>query len=218
MSASFRLQLFARPLVAGAVKTRLIPALGAEGALALYAHLLDFVVDIAAATALGPLELCFADEVPGKALCEVAERVGAELVPQGTGDLGARMARALKRAQEEGARPILLGTDLAGLRPAHLLGAAEALAKGAAYALAPAEDGGYGVIAAATCDDTLFHAMPWSTETVFAETVRRLETLGRAWVRLPELFDIDGPEDLPRLRTHPQLSAALKGLGDVSPS
>jgi glycosyltransferase A (GT-A) superfamily protein (DUF2064 family) len=128
------------------------------------------------------------------------------------------MARALKRAQGEGARPILLGTDLAGLRPAHLLGAAEALAKGAAYALAPAEDGGYGVIAAATCDDALFRAMPWSTETVFAETVRRLETLGRAWVRLPELFDIDGPEDLPRLRTHPQLSAALKGLGDVSPS
>ena len=114
--------------------------------------------------------------------------------------------------------PILLGTDLAGLRAAHLLGAAEALAGGAAYALAPAEDGGYGVIAAATCDRALFEAMPWSTALVFSETVRRLEMLGRRWVRLPELFDIDGPEDLPRLRAHPQLGAALEGLGDVSPS
>jgi glycosyltransferase A (GT-A) superfamily protein (DUF2064 family) len=53
---------------------------------------------------------------------------------------------------------------------------------------------------------------------VMDETARRLAELGRAWTRLPSLYDIDGPEDLPRLEDHPVLGPTLAAVSDVSPS
>jgi glycosyltransferase A (GT-A) superfamily protein (DUF2064 family) len=51
-----------------------------------------------------------------------------------------------------------------------------------------------------------------------SETAKRLAWLGRAWTRLPSLYDIDGPEDLPRLDAHPVLGPVLATLSHVSPS
>ena len=218
MSAPLRVILFARPLVRGTVKTRLEPALGADGALRLYEALLRYVVSVCQAAELGPLTLAYAGDRPGAALAALGEALGARLVSQGSGNLGDRMARALRDALEAGAWPVLLGTDLAGLQPNHLTAAAAALRAGDDYAFAPAEDGGYGVVAARRLDPELFAAMPWSTPSVMGETAKRLAELGRTWTRLPTLYDIDGPEDLPRLEAHPVLSSALAGLSHVSPS
>lgn len=218
MSSPLQVILFARPLVRGTVKTRLEPALGAEGALRLYEALLRYVVGVCEAAKLGPLTLAYAGDRPGAALAALGEAGGATLASQGPGDLGDRMARALGAALEAGAWPVLLGTDLAGVTPTHLTAAAAALQAGDDYAFAPAEDGGYGVVAARRLDPELFHAMPWSTPLVMAETAKRLTGLGRAWTRLPSLYDIDGPEDLPRLEDHPVLSPALAALSHVSAS
>ena len=218
MSAPLRVILFARPLVRGTVKTRLEPALGADGALQLYEALLRYVVSVCQEAKLGPLTLAYAGEHPGTALADLGERLGVRLVSQGPGDLGDRMARALGDALKAGAWPVLLGTDLAGLKPSHLTAAAAALRAGDDYAFAPAEDGGYGVVAARRLDPELFTAMPWSTPLVMKETAGRLAELGRVWTRLPSLYDIDGPEDLPRLEDHPVLGPALATLGHVSPS
>ena len=218
MSAPLRVILFARPLVRGAVKTRLEPALGAEGALRLYDALLRYVVSVCEEAKLGPLTLAYAGDRPGAALSALGEASGAQLVSQGPGDLGDRMARALGDALGAGAWPVLLGTDLAGLRPGHLTAAAAALRSGDDYAFAPAEDGGYGVVAARRLDPELFATMPWSTSSVMEETARRLAQLGRAWTRLPMLYDIDDPEDLPRLEGHPVFGPALATLSHVSPS
>ncbi len=218
MNVPLRVILFARPLVRGTVKTRLEPALGADGALRLYEALLRYVVSVCQAAELGPLTLAYAGDRPGAALAALGEALGATLVSQGSGDLGDRMARALGEALEAGAWPVLLGTDLAGLKPSHLTAAAAALRAGDDYAFAPAEDGGYGVVAARRLDSALFTAMPWSTPLVMKETAGRLAELGRAWTRLPTLYDIDGPEDLPRLEEHPVLGPALATLSHVSPS
>ncbi len=51
------IQIFARTPVAGQVKTRLIPALGAAGAAALYLRLLRRTVAAARAAAPGAVEL-----------------------------------------------------------------------------------------------------------------------------------------------------------------
>lgn len=218
MSAPLRVILFARPLVRGTVKTRLEPALGAEGALYLYEALLRYVMSVCREAELGPLTLAYAGDRPGTALAALGEGLGARLISQGPGDLGDRMARALGDALEAGAWPVLLGTDLAGLKPSHLTAAAAALRAGDDYAFAPAEDGGYGVVAAQRLDAELFTAMPWSTPTVMKDTAGRLARLGRTWTRLPSLYDIDGPEDLPRLETHPVLGPVLASLSHVSPS
>ena len=218
MSTPLRVILFARPLVRGTVKTRLEPALGAEGALHLYEALLRYVVSVCQEAKLGPLTLAYAGNHPGTALAALGEAHGAKLVSQGPGDLGERMARSLGEALEANAWPVLLGTDLAGLKPSHLTAAAAALRAGDDYAFAPAEDGGYGVIAARRLDPELFTTMPWSTPSVMKETAGRLAKLGRAWTRLPSLYDIDGPDDLPRLEAHPVLGPALAALSHVSPS
>ena len=218
MSTPLRVILFARPLVRGTVKTRLEPTLGAEGALRLYEALLRYVVSVCQEAKLGPLTLAYAGDHPGTALAALGEAHGARLVSQGPGDLGDRMARSLGEALEANAWPVLLGTDLAGLKPSHLTAAAAALRGGDDYAFAPAEDGGYGVIAARRLDPELFTTMPWSTPSVMKETAGRLADLGRVWTRLPSLYDIDGPEDLPRLEAHPVLGRALAALSHVSPS
>jgi hypothetical protein len=78
---SLLVALFAREPVAGQTKTRLIPALGAEGACALYEAFLD---DVAATTqqlrALHPdveLALHSAEAQPGPGLRERAPSAGA---------------------------------------------------------------------------------------------------------------------------------------------
>ena len=74
------------------------------------------------------------------------------------------------------------------------------------------------MIATRRLDPELFAAMPWSTPSVMDETARRLAELGRTWTRLPSLYDIDSPEDLPRLEDHPVLGPTLAAVSDVSPS
>ena len=51
------LAILAKAPVAGSVKTRLIPALGAEGAAALHARLIERTVETACAAAIGPATL-----------------------------------------------------------------------------------------------------------------------------------------------------------------
>jgi glycosyltransferase A (GT-A) superfamily protein (DUF2064 family) len=107
---SLLVALFAREPVAGQTKTRLIPALGAEGACALYEAFLD---DVAATTqqlrALHPdveLALYSAEAQPGPQLRERAERWAAahRWLPQQGETLGDRMSHALSWASPLRAR------------------------------------------------------------------------------------------------------------------
>jgi hypothetical protein len=50
----------------------------------------------------------------------------------------------------------------------------------------------------------LFAGIAWSTETVAAETRRRMARLGLSWREPARLWDVDRPEDLTRA---PQLFA-----------
>ena len=182
-----RIALFARYPRPGAAKTRLIPALGAEGAAALHRRLVERTL-----ATIGASGLPFAVWITGGSRAECADWLG-EAVPlaeQGEGDLGARLARVPAPA-------ILLGADVPDLAPAHLLAAADAL-DSAPVAIGPAADGGYYLLAFRTPAPFLFDAMPWGTDAVLAETQARLAARGIAPVMLPELADCDRPEDLSR--------------------
>ena len=60
----------------------------------------------------------------------------------------------------------------------------------------PASDGGYVLLGLTRDAPGLFSAMPWSTDGVAAETMRRCEALGITVRVGPTLHDVDGPEDL----------------------
>jgi uncharacterized protein len=97
-AARQRVIVMAKAPVAGLAKTRLIPALGAEGAAALAARMLAHAVAAAAEAALGPVTLCVTPDATHPQFLALAARHGLALSAQGEGDLGARMARAFAQA------------------------------------------------------------------------------------------------------------------------
>ena len=214
MNTPCRIVVMAKTPVAGHAKTRLIPALGAQGAAALAERLLNHAVEQALAANLGPVELCGAsacnahqgDAEPSAALHPAFQRLAdawpITLSEQGSGDLGQRMHRAFERAfstMPSGAgRVLLTGTDAPALGASVLRRAADALA-GADAVFVPAHDGGYALVGLRRPAPTLFEDMVWSTPTVMAHTRGRLAAAGLRHTELPPLHDIDVPADLTHL-------------------
>lgn len=191
------LAILAKAPTPGSVKTRLIPALGAAGAAALHARLIERTVETAGAAAIGPVTLWVTPAAPHACFTALASRFPIALAAQPEGDLGARMLAACQGA----AGPALvIGTDCPALSASHLRHAADVLRAGSDVVVIPAEDGGYVLIGSRQPQPHLFVDMTWSTHTVMAETRRRLAHHGLTWRELPPLWDVDRPEDLRRLR------------------
>src|SRR3990172_7155365 len=101
----------ARP---GVVKTRLVPALGAAHAAELYRALAEAVLE-ATVPRPGEYERQVFYDPPEAAEAMRSWLPGMRLIPQGGGDLGARMEAAFSRSFRRGARRVaLIGTDTPG--------------------------------------------------------------------------------------------------------
>jgi rSAM/selenodomain-associated transferase 1 len=192
------LAILAKAPIAGAAKTRLIPALGAAGAAALHARLIERTVETACQASIGPMTLWVTPAPRHAYFTALASRFPVGLAVQPDGDLGARM---LAPCHANTGPVIVIGTDCPVLAPAHLRAAADVLRVGSDVVVIPAEDGGYVLIGSRRPQPNLFADMTWGTDTVMAETRRRLAQLGIRWRELPALWDLDRPEDLARLRT-----------------
>ncbi len=184
-----RLVLFTRFPEPGKAKTRLVPALGAEGAAALHRRLTER--NVAAARGAGlPIEVRYTG-AEREAFADWLGK-GLTLVDQGDGDLGERLRRAAPPY------PVLfIGSDLPDLTADHLVKAAQLLRTNDVV-IGPAEDGGYWALGLTSPADTLFDSMPWGTERVLGETLDRLQERGITPAILPTLADCDRPEDLAR--------------------
>ena len=193
-----RLIVLAKAPVAGFAKTRLIPALGAEGAARLARRLLDETMAQARAAGFDGLELCCAPDTTHPAFVQQRQGGGVQLSVQGSGDLGARMHQAVIRGLRAAAQVILIGTDAPRLDAAYLQAASTALANNDAV-LGPAADGGYVLIGLRRPAPRLFEALPWSTQRVLALTRERLIECDLRWAELPMLHDIDTDDDLAHL-------------------
>jgi uncharacterized protein len=196
--------ILAKAPLPGFAKTRLIPLLGAAGAAELQRLLTERAVETAFGAGIGPVTLWGAPDAGHESFGELATRFSVALAAQPAGDLGRRMLAAFEAA----ARPlVLIGTDCPSLVSDDLRAAAGALAGGADVAIAPAEDGGYGLIAAQRPLPMLFEAMPWSTAAVAALTRERAAAAGLRLEELRTVWDVDTPADYERLRrTFPERS------------
>lgn len=191
--------VFARAPTPGAVKTRLIPRLGAEGAAALHARLLKRTLATARAAAFRRIELHGAPGIDDPFFRFCAGHFAATLLAQAGGDLGARMLAAFESALAAHPRALLVGSDCPALTARHLRQADRALREGADAVLVPCEDGGYALLGLTRVDARLFDGIAWGAETLMAETRARLSELGWRWRELETLWDIDRPEDYARL-------------------
>ena len=173
----------------GRVKTRLIPALGAEGAAALAQEMLERTLADALATGLA-VELC-GDPDP----VDWYEGPPVALRAQGEGGLGERLARAAGRAIDGGERALLIGADCPDLDRGRLNAAAAHLERLDAV-IHPAADGGYALLGLRRFDPSLFEGIAWSTAGVAAATVARIRALGWTLHIGDTLRDVDVPADL----------------------
>lgn len=122
-------------------------------------------------------------------------------IPQGRGDLGQRMGRIF-RAMPPGP-VVIIGGDIPGIRPGHLLRAFALLGRSDAV-LGPASDGGYWLIGlkrTSPTPSTIFQGVRWSSEHALNDTVASLGATRLAFA--DQLDDVDTAKDLDHLHRTP---------------
>lgn len=196
-----RIIVFAKAPVAGRVKTRLIPALGAQGAAELARAMLARTLQTALDAGCGAVELCSEPHPDDPAWANTALPAGVERSAQGSGDLGQRMARAAHRTLAAGERVLLIGTDCVEMDAALLANAARALDRSEVF-MHPTHDGGYALLGLVRFDPALFAGIAWSTPQVAAQTRERVASLRWRLAEGATLHDVDEPADLAHWPAH----------------
>jgi rSAM/selenodomain-associated transferase 1 len=200
----------------GLAKTRLIPALGAEGAARLARA---FLIDTAALARRAALACGGAAHVlatPDAAAAELSALTGLAALPQGGGDLGARIAAAFAGMFARGHAPVLLiGADTPALPQAHIAAAlALAAAEPRAAVLGPSGDGGYWTVALSAPAPSLFAGIAWGTAKVLEQTRAAAARAGIPLSFAPSWDDVDEPADLAtlaeRLAADPEAAPATR--------
>ena len=118
-------------------------------------------------------------------------------IPQGTGDLGARM-RGVFETLSDGPT-MIIGADIPNIRPAYIWQGFRDLGRNDAV-FGPAPDGGYWAIGlrggARPIPATIFQGVRWSSETALEDTIASLGTNKIGY--MPQLRDVDRGVDLDR--------------------
>ncbi len=193
--------VFTRAPRAGSTKTRLIPALGPDGASELHrCFLLDtlhnlrdlkaeIIIAVAEADDIAPIRALLVDLCPS-----------AGLMVQAGSDLGERLSRAVKTVLEHDyPRVVVIGTDAPDL-PTTMIEQALQLSATHDLVLGPSFDGGYFLVALRTPLPELFQDIAWGTDRVLADTLVRAKQCGLSVALLDPWYDVDTPEALEHLR------------------
>jgi uncharacterized protein len=200
--------IFTKAPQPGAVKTRLIPALGAGAAARLHRRLTLLAVKVATRFAPGRITLWCAPDTQHRFFRALQTHCGIEVGKQEGADLGARMAYAFAMH----GRPLLLiGSDCPALRVEHLESAASALRDGHDAVFIPAEDGGYVLVGLRCPQPRLFEDIEWGSDRVMVQTRERLLETKLRWAEPLTLWDVDEAVDLERLALLDGFSADLRG-------
>jgi rSAM/selenodomain-associated transferase 1 len=186
----------------GRVKTRLLPELSAEQAAAVHRALLLHTVGRLRLRAPGRFVLAFdppAAEADFRSLLG-GDLPGVQLIAQGDGDLGRRIARIHAALSGIHPRQLFLGVDSPDL-PADHLSQAATLARGAQVTLGPTADGGYWCLGLDRSVDagSLLGGIDWSSGHEAEQTVARARTLGYSLAMAGGWDDIDRFDDLRRV-------------------
>lgn len=206
-SSSAVVIVFARPPIAGQVKTRLAATLGDDAALKVYRQLLLMTVQQVSAS--GYPFVLFATE-PCHELDELAAQYGARLsVQQGAG-LGEKMVRALAQLHQQYQRVLLVGTDCPVLTVEHLQQGFTELIE-ASVVMGPAEDGGYWLLGSADAalwqNPQLLDNVHFGGPEAREMTASRLHYHGATIRMLPLLWDVDTAADYQRALAEGLLTA-----------
>ncbi len=191
------LAIFAKYWEPGAVKTRLARAVGAVAAAEFHRVCVDTLASRLASVQAERV-LVHAPAERGAAFAHLVAK-GWRLLPQGAGDLGARLERFFNWAFAGGAtRAAVVGADSPTLPVEYVRLAFERLGE-YPVVLGPAADGGYYLVAARPPAPPIFDEIDWGSPQVWQQTMARLKAAEIPCSILPEWYDVDAPSDLVRL-------------------
>ncbi len=191
--------VFTRTPVPGQVKTRLIPAIGAERAANLHRAMLWRTVATAVQAGIGPVGLWCSPASEHPYIAEIQREFGVDVHLQKGADLGERMHLALRSQAGPAIGAVLVGIDCPFLEARDLQLAAQALGEGCDAVIGPAEDGGYYLIGVRESDLDVFSGIRWGSGQVLAATLQKFRDLGWRWRELTTRRDVDRPADLAAL-------------------
>ena len=186
------IQIFAKPPIAGKVKTRLIPDLGESVATEIYRYCLNYTLNLVRKSGFD--YQIWLSENSNDPIFQ-----GAAYSLQQGPDLGSRMLRAisshLQQATPELAKVILIGSDCLDITNRHLHQAVDALGNHD-IALLPALDGGYALIACRKIEAQIFADVEWGTGNVLEQTLKNARALNYRVAVLETVRDIDTLQDV----------------------
>ncbi|MCP4187707.1 MAG: glycosyltransferase [Gammaproteobacteria bacterium] len=184
------IQVFARPPVAGKVKTRLIPDLGADKATAVYRYCLRQTLNLLKSSKLD-FEIWLSEAGTDPIFTQHSYQL------QQGADLGARMYHALyhRLSSHPHDSVILIGTDCLDLNHNHFTASIDAL-KTYDLVLLPCFDGGFAMIGCRKIEPSIFAGVEWGSRQVLQQTLRNAKALDYKTRILETVRDIDTLSDL----------------------
>jgi rSAM/selenodomain-associated transferase 1 len=172
----------------GATKTRLIPALGAIGAAGIAEAALRDTLDAACASTASRVVLALDGPRPGWISGLV------EVIPQRGDGLAARLRNVWA---DVGGPALQIGMDTPQITADLLDACAQRLFAPAVDAvLGPAADGGWWALGLHATESRAFDGVAMSTASTGQDQVSQLRRCGLRVALLPELRDVDTPEDI----------------------
>ena len=182
--------IFIRKPVLGKVKTRLANEVGKQKALEIY-KLLQCHTEIVASECNVTRYLFYAGDIVDN---DGWHSDHYNKLLQSEGGLGDRLIEAFKYVFSRHDKAVVIGSDCAQLRRAHLDHSFELLDKND-FVMGPTLDGGYYLLGLKKMESSFFVDMPWSTDKVASETRARAEKLDLSLGELEVLSDIDYMSD-----------------------
>lgn len=182
-----RLVIFVKEPRLGSVKRRLAAAIGAGEALRFYRRSLSVALKLAR----DPRWRTAVAVAPDRAALRprgIAPRK-LETMPQGSGDLGARMARAFARFTPQ--PTVVIGSDIPDIRPGMIASAFRRL-RAADAVFGPARDGGFWLVGlrSRVAAPRLFSNVRWSSAHAFSDVRRNFPRHARV-AAVEMLEDVD---------------------------
>ena len=175
----------------GKVKTRIAQTAGNERALEIYLELLRHTREVALQVNARRI-LFYSDFIEEED--DWSAQDFQKMVQHGA-DLGERMSNAfLLGLIGFDDKAIIIGSDCP-LLTADIIEMAFAKLNDYPFVIGPATDGGYYLLGMNKHNSKIFKEIEWSTESVFPETIKKIETLEAAYFLLPELPDVDYESD-----------------------
>ncbi|MBD3274715.1 MAG: DUF2064 domain-containing protein [Candidatus Marinimicrobia bacterium] len=187
--------LFVKCPKPGQVKTRLNPEITKEQSAKLYTEFIRDTLDTLHNLNL-PIEI-FIDQIPGDG-CEALDFLQQELHLQFGNNLGERMKNAfIEVFSASYTQAIIVGSDLPDLPDSVINEAFQALLVKDAV-IGPSADGGYYLLGFKqnTLLHSVFYDIPWSTGSVYRDTIRELESRAYDTYELKNMNDVDDIGDL----------------------